>query len=92
MSRKTLAERKSTKLAELEKIKADLAELERKEAERIGRFAISAGLADLEIDDADLRREFEALASKFRKGDRAAEIKPTEVKISAPAPATPSEN
>jgi len=92
MSKKTLTERKSNKLAELEKIKADIAELERKEAERIGRFAISAGLADLEIDDADLRKEFEAIASKFRKGGGAVETKPVEAQKPAASPANSGAN
>jgi len=69
MARKTLAERKAGKLAELERIKAELAALEAKAAERIGRIAIAAGLADLELDDASLRKEFEAIASKFRKSE-----------------------
>ena len=66
MARKTLTERKADKLAELNRIKAELAELENKAAERIGKIALSSGLGDLEIDDAVLRQEFEAIASKFR--------------------------
>jgi hypothetical protein len=66
MARKTLSERKADKLAELNRIRAELAELESKAAERIGKIAIAAGLGDFDIDDAELRREFEAIASKFR--------------------------
>ena len=66
MARKTLSERKADKLAELNRIKAELAELESKAAERIGKIAIAAGLGDLDIDDAEMRKEFEAIASKFR--------------------------
>ena len=62
MARKTLTERKADKLAELNRIKAELAELENKAAERIGKIALSSGLGDLEIDDAVLRQEFEAIA------------------------------
>lgn len=69
MAQKTLAERKAEKLAELNRIKADLAKLESKAAERIGKIAIAAGLGDVDIDDAALRKEFEAIASKFRKGE-----------------------
>ncbi|NMY43757.1 hypothetical protein HBN76_20825 [Pseudomonas sp. WS 5013] len=69
MARKTLSERKADKLAELNRIKAELAELETKAAERIGKVAIAAGLGDLDIDDAALRKEFEAIASKFRKSE-----------------------
>ncbi|GAA4344078.1 hypothetical protein J4G52_37805 [Burkholderia cenocepacia] len=66
MARKTLAERKAAKVAELQKIKAELAELEAKSAERIGKIALAAGLVDLDLDDDTLRKEFEAIASKFR--------------------------
>lgn len=66
MARKTLAERKADKLAELNRIKAELADLESKAAERIGKIAIAAGLGDLDIDDAALREEFAAIAAKFR--------------------------
>ncbi len=66
MARKTLSERKADKLAELNRIKAELAALEKKTADKIGRIAIEAGLGDFDIDDAELRREFEAIASKFR--------------------------
>ena len=83
MARKTLSERKADKLAELNRIKAELAELESKAAERIGKIALSAGLGDLDIEDAELRKEFEAIASKFRKG---------EAKQAAPAPAAPGAN
>ena len=83
MARKTLSERKADKLAELNRIKAELAELESKAAERIGKIAIAAGLDDLDIDDAAMRKEFEAIASKFRKG---------EAKQVAPAPTTPGTN
>ena len=79
MARKTLSERKADKLAELNRIKSELADLENKAAEKIGKIAISAGLGDLEIDDAQLRKEFEAIASKFRKseGKQAASVAAT---------------
>lgn len=83
MARKTLAERKAAKVAELQKIKAELAELEAKSAERIGKIALAAGLVDLDLDDDTLRKEFEAIASKFRKG---------EAKQAAPVPAAPGAN
>ena len=49
----------------------------------IGKIAIAAGLGDLDIDDAAMRKEFEAIASKFRKG---------EAKQVAQAAATPGAN
>ena len=61
----------------------ELAELESKAAERIGKIAIAAGLGDLDIDDAAMRKEFEAIASKFRKG---------EAKQAAPVPAATGAN
>ena len=65
MARRKLSERKASKLADLERIKAEIQEIERKAAERIGKLAINAGLGDLDISDADLRKEIEAIASKF---------------------------
>ncbi len=65
MARRKLAERKASKLADLERIKAEIAEIERRAAERIGKLAIAAGLGDLDISDAELKKEFEAIASKF---------------------------
>jgi hypothetical protein len=88
MARKTLSERKAEKLAELNRIKAELAELESKAAERIGKLAIAAGLGDLDIDEATLRKEFEALASKFRGPKNA----PAPTVQAAPAPSANSAN
>lgn len=83
MAQKSLSERKSDKLAELNRIKGELAKLESKAAERVGKIAIAAGLGDLDIDDATMRKEFEAIASKFRKG---------EGKQTVPTAATPGTN
>jgi hypothetical protein len=54
------------------KIRADIARLqeqlrqaETREAERIGRLALKAGLGEIEIDDAKLFRAFEELAKRF---------------------------
>lgn len=66
MARKTLAERRSEKLEELERIKNDLARIESQAAERIGKLAIRAGLADLDIGDEQLSKEFAAVAAKFQ--------------------------
>lgn len=71
MAKKTLAERKSEKVAELAKIKQQIALLEAKAAERIGKIAVASGLDDLGIDDATLRKEFEAVAAKFRNNEPA---------------------
>ncbi|MGX1500522.1 conjugal transfer protein TraC [Roseibium aggregatum] len=57
------------------KIKEDIARLqeqlkaaEAREAERIGRLALKAGLGEIEIDDARLVEAFEDLAKRFRGG------------------------
>ena len=57
------------------KIKEDIARLqeqlkvaETREAERIGRLALKAGLGEFEIDDAKLVEAFEDLAKRFRGG------------------------
>ena len=57
------------------KIKEDIAKLqeqlkaaETREAERIGRLALKAGLGEIEIDDAKLVEAFEELAKRFRGG------------------------
>ncbi len=57
------------------KIKEDIARLqellkvaETREAERIGRLALKAGLGEIEIDDARLVQAFEDLANRFRGG------------------------
>ncbi|WP_225444549.1 TraC family protein [Pseudomarimonas arenosa] len=63
-----MAERRSEKLGELERIKNDLARLESQAAERIGKLAIRAGLADLELSDELLSKEFAAVAAKFQPG------------------------
>ena len=66
MARKTWAERRSEKLEELERIKSALTRLESQAAERIGKLAIRAGLADLDIDEEQLSKEFAAVAAKFQ--------------------------
>lgn len=57
------------------KIKEDIARLqeqlkaaEAREAERIWRLALKAGLGEIEIDDAKLVQAFEDLAKRFRGG------------------------
>lgn len=66
MAKKTLSDRRAEKLSQLEALKKEIADLESKAAERIGRIAVKAGIGDLEISDADLAKEFAAVVSKFR--------------------------
>ena len=51
---------------EIAKLQEQLKAAEMREAERIGRIALKAGLGDVEIDEAKLLEEFEALAKQFR--------------------------
>lgn len=67
---------------EIAKLQEQLRAAETREAERIGRLALKAGLGDIEIEDGDLVAAFEELAGKFRKGSGRA-AKP------ASAPVTP---
>ncbi|OYR18547.1 conjugal transfer protein TraC [Brucella grignonensis] len=53
---------------EIVKLQERLKAAETREAERIGRLALKAGLGDIEIEDGDLVAAFEDLAGKFRKG------------------------
>lgn len=66
MARKTLAERRSEKLQELERIKGDLAKLEEKAATQIGKIAVRSGLADLELEEEQIAKEFATLVAKFQ--------------------------
>lgn len=52
---------------EIAKLQEQLKQAEAKEAERIGRVALKAGLGDLDIGDADLFKSFEELSARFRK-------------------------
>jgi hypothetical protein len=59
----------SSKLREeIAKLQDQLRVAETKEAERIGRVALKAGLGEIEIDDAELVAAFEELTARFRKG------------------------
>ncbi len=52
--------------AEIIKLQERLKEAEAREAERIGRLALKAGLGEIEIDDAKLVAAFEELAKRFQ--------------------------
>lgn len=53
---------------EIEKLQEQLKAAETKEAERIGRIAVKAGLGDLEIEEGELADAFAELAKRFRGG------------------------
>lgn len=52
---------------EIAKLQDQLKQAETREAERIGRIALKAGLGDFEIADSDLIKSFEELSTRFRK-------------------------
>lgn len=53
---------------EIARLQDQLRAAETREAERIGRIALKAGLGDLEIEEGALLRAFEEVAARFRKG------------------------
>ena len=50
------------------KLQDQLKQAETRDAERIGRIALKAGLGEIEIEEADLHAAFEDLARRFRQG------------------------
>ncbi|OII57441.1 hypothetical protein BIW19_03165 [Pseudomonas putida] len=69
MARKTLAERRSDTISELETAKARLAKLDNEAAERIGKIAIKSGLVNLKLTDDQVREEFDRIVEKISKGN-----------------------
>ncbi|ASY61312.1 MULTISPECIES: conjugal transfer protein TraC [Sinorhizobium] len=53
---------------EIAKLQEQLKAAETREAERIGRIALKAGLGEIEIEEAELQAVFESLAKRFRGG------------------------
>ncbi|NKJ82701.1 conjugal transfer protein TraC [Rhizobium leguminosarum] len=68
---------------EIARLQEQLKAAETREAERIGRIALKAGLGEIEVDETELQAAFEDLAKRFRgrkvaatggkKGDNAGE-------------------
>lgn len=57
---------------EIARLQEQLKAAETREAERIGRVALRAGLGEIEVEEADLQSAFEELAGRFRgTGNRA---------------------
>ncbi len=57
---------------EIARLQDQLKQAETREAERIGRIALKAGLGEIEIDEAELQAAFEGIATRFRGGKAAA--------------------
>jgi hypothetical protein len=53
---------------EIAKLQDQLKAAETREAERIGRVALRAGIGDIEIDETELQAAFEELVKRFRAG------------------------
>ena len=53
---------------EIARLQEQLRAAETREAERIGRLALKAGLGEIAIEDGELVAAFEALATRFRTG------------------------
>ena len=69
---------------EIERLHDQLKAAETKEAERIGRIAVKAGLGDLDIDEAKLSGLFAEIAGRFQAGSE-------KRRQAAPKPARPAE-
>lgn len=53
---------------EIARLQDQLRQAETREAERIGRIALKAGLGEIEIEEAALQAAFEEIATRFRGG------------------------
>ncbi len=70
---------------EIARLQDQLKAAETREAERVGRLALKAGLGEIEIEEGALVAALEEIASRFRKkGGRCAKSSPAQV---APGPA-----
>lgn len=56
---------------EIARLQEQLKAAETREAERIGRIALKAGLGEIEVDETELQAAFEDLAKRFRAGKAA---------------------
>lgn len=53
---------------EIARLQDQLKQSETREAERIGRIALKAGLGEIEIEEMDLQAAFEEIAKRFSGG------------------------
>ena len=77
---------------EIARLQEQLKAAETREAERIGRIALKAGLGDIEIEEDALLAAFEDLAGRFRReGSEGSTGKRQSAEESAPAgPSSPA--
>ncbi len=72
---------------EIARLQEQLKAAETREAERIGRLALKAGLGEIAVEEAELVAAFEALAARFRTGGgKRGRTAPTPAPISVGAP------
>ena len=57
---------------EIARLQDQLRQAETREAERIGRIALKAGIGEIEIEEAALQAAFEEIPNRFRGGKGAA--------------------
>lgn len=57
---------------EIARLQEQLRAAETREAERIGRIALKAGIGEIDIDEAELQAAFEEIAERFRGSREAA--------------------
>ena len=72
---------------EIARLQEQLKAAETREAERIGRLALKAGLGEIAIEEAELVAAFEALATRFRTGGGKRErpaMAPAPIAVGAP--------
>lgn len=55
---------------ELARLQEELKQAETRDAERIGRIALKAGLGDFDIEASDLQATFEEIANRFRNASK----------------------
>jgi hypothetical protein len=53
---------------EIARLQEHLKAAETREADRIGRIALKAGLGEIEVEDTELQAAFEQVAHRFRAG------------------------
>ncbi|BCH19524.1 conjugal transfer protein TraC [Mesorhizobium sp. L-2-11] len=75
---------------EIARLQDQLRQAETREAERIGRIALKAGLGEIEIEEAALQGAFEEIAGRFRgaKGQASGKRKAGDGGTAGASPAT----
>jgi hypothetical protein len=74
---------------EITRLQEQLKAAETREAERIGRIALKAGLGEIGIEEGDLQVAFEEIAGKFRKTRQVPSgARPVDTSVLDTAPAT----